>query len=295
LREIGLAIRNSLIADERLLAPLVAEELLSDHPVTVLRFVGPASGLGIPFELLGEGEEGGAWCLRRVIFRQLELTDHVSHKTQAFSRLIAHLLEKKEELRILFVAGSGARTYVYDSEIEALAEEVKADLRGLGLSCRVSMVPSSLASVSFLRQVIRDGRHHLLHYAGPGRWGESLPEGFPLKDGAAGVKSLSATGLADLVQSPDLHLVVLNGCPGSETDLFAGFFESLTQADIPAILLHRWPLTDEAGRLLASAFYHELWRTFSLGEALLAARRALVERREEGAAWSSPVLVLQNS
>jgi len=299
LQEIRRELEDNLTTDEQLLGPLLAEEMLSASRSAVkappavspmaLRFTGPASGLGIPFELLGQGENR-AWGLRRVLFRHLDLPDHVSQQTQSFARLVNQLLKERKELRILFVAGGGEQGKIYDLEIEELAREVERDLLELSLPCRVSQLTSARASVFLLRQMIRDGRPHVLHYSGPGRRDLHEHLGIVLKEGAV------AENLAKMVESPDLHLVALNAFPGtSMTGSFASALGTLVRADVPVVLGHRWPLSDRDGRLLSAVFYRELWRTFSPGEALLAARRALAERGEDEDAWSSPVLILQNS
>lgn len=304
MKRIGTSLYGTLATDPRLLAsPMAAVGPDAGGGELWLRFSGPASGLGIPFELLNDG--GRYLCREHVLTRQLVHAGPLfSHRSQPFCQFLRALREAGEPLRILLVAAnSDGKIPGVDAEVEALAANLAEDLRQLDLRHQVDVLPSRRARLPAFEEAVRGSRYHLLHYAGHGRRSTTLPEvgGLILRDRHK-LRALTAADMNELFQGSELRLVFLSSCFGAYSAEqpgrgdFHGVFDALAGAGVPTIVGHRWAVPDEAALTFAVAFYSSLWRTLSPGDAVLAGRRACA--REWGLdveTWASPILLQQSA
>jgi CHAT domain-containing protein len=142
---------------------------------------------------------------------------------------------------------------------------------------------------------------HLLHFAGHGRFDDTLPEesGFVIDVGQS-AQILSAGTLKALLAQSGVEIAVLSCCVGAKTAKekgkgdFQGIVEAIARAGVPIVLGHRWTVPDTAARAFALTFYEELMTTLSPGVALLRARNAAAadpKRGRDNPMWVCPVLV----
>ncbi|MDP9122855.1 MAG: CHAT domain-containing protein [Acidobacteriota bacterium] len=189
-----------------------------------------------------------------------------------------------------------------EQEVAALDTSLKRDLGQLGLRLQIDILRSQEATYDRVEEELRDGRHHILHYAGHGRRDTTLPEiGGLILHCAHKSTTLTAANLSTLVKGSELRLVFLSCCFGAFSTEpgrgdFHGVFDALAGADVPAIVGYRWKVSDEVALTFATSFYQNLWRTLSPGDAVLAARQecALKWTLDEPT-WASPILLLQSS
>jgi CheY-like chemotaxis protein len=304
-RSFGEAVYQALASEHRILSDLTGARALAHRFSDLwLEFSGPAVGLSVPFELLrGEDDYLG---LSHVLTRRLvEAGVALSRKPEPFHAFLGRLLTTRETLRILIVAAnSDGNIPGVEAEATSLAVTIEKDLQSLGIAHEVTLLSSVEATYARVTEALRDGRYHIFHYAGHGRYDDKLPEisGLILPDDA-GPRPLTAADLNLLVRDTELRLVYLSCCLGARTAQqvgrgdFQGMLEALTRADVPAVLGYRWTIADAPAMLLALVFYQMLWRSFSPGEALLEARRsaAMGERGRDDETWASPVLLMQNA
>ena len=297
---IGKAVYEALAREHRILEYLSVARALTRQRFSNLwlQFSGPAMGLGVPFELLRD--EGDYLVFKHILTRRLVEID--TKKPKPFHDFIEELSTRKEKLRILIVgANTDNQIPAAENEASELAKTIETDLKCLSIIPHIELLLGDDATFVAVREKIRDGNFHILHYAGHGWYDETLPEhsGLLLPDGAH-LRTLSASDLTILVRETELRMVVLSCCLGARTAIhagrgdFYGMLEALAKADVPIVLGYRWEVADEPAKRLAIDFYGALWRTFSPGEALLEARRkaALGEHGRDDETWAAPILLM---
>ncbi|MCG8353067.1 MAG: CHAT domain-containing protein [Chloroflexales bacterium] len=303
-RSIGEQLYRALLSDQRILGDLNGVRALAGHPKQLLlRLSGSAEGLGVPFELLHDGDDYlGFQCI--VTRRCIPPGQQHFRKPERFHAFIEGLRHQHETLRVLIVgANSDDNIPAAEQEAEELATAISVDLERLGISARVTLLVGAEASYEKVSTSLREGNYHIFHYAGHGRYNDVLPEvsGLILHD-RQGQYTMTATDLNLLVRNTDLRVVFLSCCLGARTSTspgygeFHGALDAIARADVPIVVGYRWSVSDEPARYLALNFYDTLWRTFSPGEALYHARKHAAQGRQgfDDDTWAAPVLVLQN-
>lgn len=299
-RSIGEQLHKLLERDAGIFSNLVVAGALPDRPKDMaIEFSGPAECLGVPFELIRNGDDylGMKHSLTR---RLIKLPGSLSRSTKPLYAFVSTLVEDGVPLRLLVVgANSDGNIPAAEAEAAALAAALRADLERLGIGHEVTELIGDAATVEEVRRALGSGHYHFFHYAGHGRHNDRLPEisGIVLHDG-----QLSAADLNMLVRDTDMHMVFLSCCLGARTAQqagrgeFYGPLEALVRADVPVVLGYRWVVADEPAHELALRFYHNLWRSFAPGDALLQARKlaTMGPRGRDDETWASPVLVVQN-
>lgn len=303
-RSIGDEIYEALSADPGVRNSLIAGQALVQHPRDLwLQFSGPPMGLGIPFELLHNGDYYLSY--NHILTRRLlQSSPRPSRKTRPFHALLAGLLKQRETLRFLIV-GANVDRQIPGAEAEAISLKgtIESDLKQLGIAHHVDLLLGTDASYGKVREMLHNGRYQIFHYAGHAHYDDTLPEvsGLILSNDND-LHVLTAAELNTLVSDTELHLVFLSCCLGARnaTEIghgdFYGMLEALARADVPTVLGYRWTVSDESALRLAQAFYERLWQTFSPGEALLDARvnATLGLHGRDDETWASPVLLMQN-
>lgn len=299
-RSIGNEVYQVVSSDRRILGDLTSGRKLADRSSDLwVRFRGPAVGLGIPFELLRN--EDDYLALNHILTRKLP--QDYSRKPEPFSAFLETLVEQGEPLRLLIVgANSDGTIPSAEEEAASLASDIDTDLRCLGIMPDITLLTGVDATYDNVRQTLQDDRYHIFHYAGHGRYDDTLPEisGLVLRRNTDR-RILSAADLRLLAQDTELRLVFLSCCLGARTAAqtgrgdFRGMLEAIVAADVPVVLGYRWVVKDASAKLMAETFYHVLWQSFSPGEALYRARRniAMAEQGRDNETWASSVLVVQ--
>lgn len=299
-RALGADLYRQIERSRSIHGQLVTVRTLADHLSDLaIQFFGPSECLGVPFELLRDGDD--YLGLKHSLTRSLDMPDgSLSRKPEPFHAFIANLITSDQPLRALVVgANSDGQIPAAEAEATALAAALRADLGRLGIGHVVTELIGEGATVDEVRHALRSGRYHLFHYAGHGRYNDTLPEiaGLILHDG-----QLTASDLNLLVRDTDLRMAFLSCCLGARTAQhtgrgeFYGPLEALARADVPVVLGYRWVVADEPARELALWFYRNLWRSFTPGDALLQARKLAAmgpDGRDDGT-WAAPVLVAQH-
>jgi CheY-like chemotaxis protein len=302
-RSLGRATFEALQRDRRIATDLDRARTLSDarNPLW-LELSGPSSGLGIPFELMHDGND--YLCFETVLTRRLaQEALPLTRKTEPFSSFLADLAKTGETLRILLVgANVDGKIPAVDIEVAELAQEVEVEVRRLGLKPRVDVLTGAAATWEAVGDRLRHGGYQVFHYAGHGRFNDELPEVSGLVLGRGSTRRvLTAAELKLLLGGTDLRLVVLSCCLGARTagqagrGDFQGILEAVARAGVPYVLGYRWTVDDTAALELARAFYSALWQHLAPGPALLEARKSVSmgPLGRDGETWASPVLLSQ--
>jgi len=295
---VGEATRQALQGDRRIAENFTRAKAVSDpqNPLWI-EFSGPASGLGIPFELIWD--EGDRLCLKHLLTRRLVEEDGApSRKTDSFRRFVEKLASSRTPLRALLVsADPTGKLPEIKKEVETLAAEIKIEASRLGLRPEVVLLLDPAASD--IQDALVKGEFHIFHYAGHGYYNSALPERSGLFLGED--QDIKATDLHLLIGGAPLQLAFLSCCVSARTAResghgdFRGVFDGLAQADVPAVLGYRWTVGDAAATQLAQAFYRSLWRTLSPPQALFEARRvaSMGPLGRDDETWASPILLCQ--
>jgi len=147
-----------------------------------------------------------------------------------------------------------------------------------------------------IKDLIRSGGYHLLHFTGHGQFNAADPPQSHLVLGLAGVPDvrLTAAALAEAGRDSGLTLVFLSACElGATAEAQEGrpweeegVVDALMQAGVPATIGMRWKVGDGNSRKLAETFYTQLLGGEPIERALMIARQA-VENEPD---WANPVL-----
>jgi CheY-like chemotaxis protein len=302
-RSLGRATFEALQRDRRIGADLDRARTLSSARNSLwLELSGPSSGLGIPFELMHDGNE--YLCFETVLTRKLtQEALPLTRRTEKFSTFIADLAKRSETLRVLLVGANadGKIPAVY-AEVTDLAKEIELEIRRLGLKVRVDVLTGAATTWEIVSDRLQHGGYHIFHYAGHGRYSDELPEvsGLILGQGET-MRVLTAADLKLLLGGTELRLVFLSCCLGARTagqvgrGDFQGVLEAIARADVPYVLGYRWTVGDNVALELARAFYSALWEHLAPGPALLEARKSvsMSPLGRDGETWASPVLLCQ--
>ncbi len=163
---------------------------------------------------------------------------------------------------------------------------------------RIRTLRGPEARRSELLDCFRSGRFDVVHYAGHAFFDpEHLPRSGILCNGG---EVLSGADLAGLAQLPSL--VFFNACEAARVRRAGrgqeatdepvrgtiGFAESFLSGGVANYLGTYWPVGDEAASAFATAFYGDLLKGATLGQALLRGRQAV--RAARSGDWANYVL-----
>ncbi|MCX4242704.1 CHAT domain-containing protein [Paraliomyxa miuraensis] len=149
-------------------------------------------------------------------------------------------------------------------EVQQLCERLTEELRRVvAIECDVSIQETLTRTV--LRQRLRSGRYDVLHFAGHGKFANTLDQsGWLLSDGWLTGRELSST-LSSCGAPP--WLVYANACSAGLIDDAApsqyhgnvhGMAEACIRAGVGAYVAPLWRIHDDSARLLANEFYRLL-------------------------------------
>jgi hypothetical protein len=158
------------------------------------------------------------------------------------------------------------------------------------------------ASVAALREKLREGGYHVLHFAGHGTFDAARGEGALLfEQPGERPRVVGAPLLADVLRDvgDSLHLAVLNACEsGRATDAdgldpFAGVALALVMGGLPAAIAMRHDVQVDA----AAAFAERLYARLAAGDPVSAAaaegRLAIHLLDQDSFEWSTPVVLVR--
>ena len=150
-----------------------------------------------------------------------------------------------------------------------------------------------------LRQALRDGSYHVLHYVGHSDFTADGEGVIYLEDadGGAGARSTRRCSPTCCRTRTSLRLVVLNSCEGARTTLtdpYAGVATTLVQLGVPAVVAMQFEISDRAAIVFAEELYTNLiGRQDPIDAAVAEARKAIYSEVDE-VEWATPVLFVRD-
>lgn len=284
----------------------VAKTLVTDRRLAI-RLRGPREFIGIPFELLHDGE-GRPLALRHPIARMV--TRQLCRRRPIGPLFFTQTRASGQRPRALLVAADVAGELTVDRSsyllppLSAVDEEVrKVASRLEERGWEVTAVASHEARLSLIQRQLESGGFHLFHFAGHGVYVPYAPMRSCLILRAAEGDTpamLPAEWLHQVVRESDLRLAFLSCCQGAASGSvghlgsndFLGIIDALVTAGVPAAIGYRWPISDAGARAVALTFYDKIHQLDTLDEALLIARQEIRQQFDDET-WAAPIMVLQ--
>ncbi|HEY7760642.1 MAG TPA: CHAT domain-containing protein [Burkholderiales bacterium] len=267
----------SLVVSDEALAALAA---LKDRHVVVVH---DAESSRIPWELLAVAGGGQSTAL-------LAKEGGLSRRYVADNLSVAKWLEERRqdlELNLLLVVNP---TLDLDGAEEE-GRRVRELLAGEP-AVRIDELRGRDASRPALERAFRSGKYDVIHYAGHAFFDEADPAASGIL--CAGKAVLSGRDLAGLGNLP--ALVFFNACEAGRVrragragqaapsmreriDRNVGLAEAFLRGGVANYVGTYWPVGDEPAKLFAEQFYRSLMQGQSIGDALLAGRRTVWDRK----------------
>lgn len=173
-------------------------------------------------------------------------------------------------------------------------EKALASMVGRGL---VELDWCDPATPRSLRERLRDGSYHVLHYVGHSDFTDDGQGMLFLDDEFGGAAQVSEAVLTNLLgDQTSLRLAILNSCDGARTTLtdpFAGIATSLVALGVPAVVAMQFTISDRAAIVFAEELFTSLiGRQYPIDAAVSEARKAVFTEVNE-IEWATPVLFLR--
>jgi hypothetical protein len=153
-------------------------------------------------------------------------------------------------------------------------------------------VPEGTSFKTYLRDVLKEGKWDLVHYAGHSYYDEPSGKGYLLLPGPF-VEELDVELFNTYLDHAKTRFIYLSGCQSSET----GFVFEFARLQIPGVLGFRWPIHDQAALDFAKQFYQNLFSKSAapcLERAFLATRCAIRDVHKQDKIWAAAMLILQD-
>jgi ActR/RegA family two-component response regulator len=265
---------------------------------TMLLIEAPREFLRVPFEfMLSERPP-------EYLILQHPLARFVNEATPRREALSPQLLALTNKLKVLIIASNTEPLIPgVDNETRELSNYLKNQDR---IPVDVKLIPSESATYTRVRDELRDGKYHIIHYAGHGSYVDESPEESSLylweRENKQGrVISMKASELKILLDRSEARLAYFSSCYGTTTggdtalldDDFLGLADAAVQAGVPSVLGFRWPVSDKGAPKLALAFYQSLLEQGNPEIALWSARCELAALDRNDPTWLSPILIYQ--
>lgn len=238
----------------------------------------------LPWELLHRPESDRFLALdrRTPVVRYLDVPEPVKRRV------------KDRRLTVLPVAAAPRGCPELD-----LVRESRQLTATLGRRQGVELQGRAKPTLEGLREAVRAGRPHVLHFMGHGDFRVPSGEGvLLLEDGAGRARPVTGRDLVDQLGDllPELGLVFLNACRTAEAAAhapYAGVAAALVRAGVGAVIAMRAPIGDEA----AAVFSREVYTHLAAGapvDAAVTEGRLAVQRASGGSPeWATPALFLR--
>jgi CHAT domain len=187
-----------------------------------------------------------------------------------------------------------------DSPLDVKAERrrVRKAMAKMTDAKRVELDWLEPATLSSLREKLRDKSYHIIHYVGHGSFTSTNQGTIYLVDDAGRSKEVDNTELANLLgDQRDLRLVVLNSCEGARTalgDPYAGVATTLIQLGVPAVVAMQFEISDPAAILFAGELYTNLINNRMPIDAAVAEGRKAIYTDLDSVEWATPVLFVRD-
>jgi hypothetical protein len=231
----------------------------------------------LPWELMHDG--GNFLCLKNPIGRQLRTHEGARRNPT----------ENLASPRFLLIGNPRLDLPDAHKEVESIAEKLSnADVHVL-----IGEEASNLEVLSALQS----GQYNVIHYAGHASFDQHNPSDSSLQ--LAKGKSVSASEVKRILKGRPL--VFLNACAsarahrkdeqirytGADTE---GLASAFVLGGALCVIGALWPVFDDYSAKFASIFYDKLLAGETIGDALLFARKQLVDASKEQITWGSFIL-----
>lgn len=300
----GKRLYKNLIDDHRDLGQrfMAARMSMKPQEILTLSFVGPREYLGLPCELLHDGQSPVA--VLHPLCRQVSGVSPTH--SESLDSTILSLRSQKKPLRALFIsADTGETPLTVDQEVTELSKLLKSKWREPHkIECETIVA----ASLDEVERHLEKYSYHLVHFAGHGHFDPAKPEQsglelFKEKRRKGGSVTLTALKLGQLLRGSQVRLFYLSCCvsasAGDKTQLRSNdslaVMDALVQAGVPYVIGYRWYVSDAGSRRFAQHFYEHLLNSPHAPEyAAWESRKRIY--REDGfdPTWASAILVAQN-
>jgi CHAT domain-containing protein len=183
-------------------------------------------------------------------------------------------------------------------DVAAERRRVEQTLARVSESGRVKLDWLEPATPRGLREALRDGSYHILHYAGHSDFTAAGEGMLFLEDSNGAAAAVDGTVLANLLgDQTDLRLVVLNSCEGARTTLtdpYAGVATTLIQLGVPAVVAMQFPISDRAAITFGEELFTNLIGRQDPIDAAVAEGRKAIYVEIDQVEWATPVLFLRD-
>jgi hypothetical protein len=151
-----------------------------------------------------------------------------------------------------------------------------------------------------LRDVLREGTHHVLHYDGHGAF-EGSSGHLYLHDAGGGTHKLSGEMLATYLDGSSIRLVVLSACEtaaDAAEKRFSGIAQQLMRTTrLPAVVAMQYEIPDLSAIAFTREFYKALADDYPIDAAVVEGRKAILETLGDDPFaqpdWATPVLFMR--
>jgi hypothetical protein len=203
----------------------------------------------------------------------------------------------KPPLRVLVMIASPSNEAKLD--VEAEWRKLTDSVEKLTRKKVLALERLENATLSALRQRLREQDVHIFHFVGHGKFDQQAQDGILIMVDERG-KGYPVSGQLlgmHLHEHRPLRLAVLNACEGaraSVTDAFGGVAQSLVQQGIPAVLAMQFQITDQAAITFAGEFYGSMADYYPVDAALAQARLA-IRGEDNYLEWGTPALYMRST
>jgi hypothetical protein len=203
------------------------------------------------------------------------------------------LLTSRRPLRVLYLQANPQSTTLLDA---AASEGVLR--QALGDAGKVTALHATTPSA--LRDVLREGTHHVLHYDGHGAF-EGSGGHLYLHDAGGGTHKLSGEMLATYLDGSSIRLVVLSACQtaaDATQKRFSGIAQQLMRTTrLPAVVAMQYEIPDPSAIAFTREFYQALADDYPIDAAVVEGRKAILETLGDDPFaqpdWATPVLFMR--
>ncbi|MCS6938874.1 MAG: CHAT domain-containing protein [Roseiflexaceae bacterium] len=229
----------------------------------------------LPWEFLYDPDRGPLALLDTPVVRHLPQPDRIPPLTAPLP------------LRVLLTAAQTPPPTAVERELAA----VQTALERFGNQVSTTVEPH--LTVDTLQNRLREGCH-IWHFVGHGGFAaDGATACLLFEDDLGDPEPISALQLSIMLDRSNLRLVVLDACATGQLSLdpMRSIAPALVRAQIPAVIAMQSPVSEEATRAFAGAFYRALADAFPIDFCVTEGRRAVMNIVGLGRAdWGIPVI-----
>lgn len=192
-------------------------------------------------------------------------------------------------LPVLDVAGERTRL---ETALQALVKQGDVVLTWLDGDSEPMTLPRLTRTVQGAREA--GTPFDIIHYIGHAGWNQERDEGVLFLEDHKGQNAEAGNvELGELLRAGEIRMAVLNACEGSRESTAAPFRSVaatlLRRSDIAAVIANQIPVSDDAAKTFAGAFYRTLAARQTVEAAVNTARREVAQSRTGNPEWVATI------